>query len=168
MNQIDDNTLAAYLECTLSDEERERVEQAIEEDDELKAVVDEWLSMADCFCAEYRMADDSNYRMEACSTIGEVMSGLEREPDARQVTTSGTSQVVGSKPVRHNVFTIKRILVAASLLVFVSVVATLILKGSDEGGVPSFDVPMGGYTFDVLMSDSVDVDSVAQIGESIE
>lgn len=130
MKTIDDNTLTAYLEGSLSDEEREWVEQAIEEDDELKAVVDEWISMADDLYAgtQQKIDDDRELRMEACKSIGAVMDQLKSEHDAA---------------AKHKWLSYRKILVAASLLTFVSVTGIWLLNSSaDDVYAPSPCVPM--------------------------
>jgi anti-sigma-K factor RskA len=45
MHKIDDNLLAAYLEGNLDEKEAEMVEQAIDEDEDLQAIVDDWVGI---------------------------------------------------------------------------------------------------------------------------
>jgi anti-sigma factor RsiW len=149
MNRIDDNTLAAYLEGSLPDEERILVEQAIEEDDELKAIVDEWISMADDIYKVESQDDDRELRMEACRNIWAVMEQVKRESGAREVVASAamperfSHRVAAAKP-RWPLY--RRVLVAASLLAFVSATGIWALRSPEEGmgSAPSFDVPMDG------------------------
>lgn len=177
MNRIDDNTLAAYLEGNLSDEERERVEQAIEEDDELKAVVDEWISMADEMYASTKqeIEDDRELRMEACRSIGAVMEQVKSEsgyykkavgadfavaPNQAEAPTK-TSQLKQKWPIY------RKILIAASVLAFVSVTGIWLFRSSSDGiqpigtfrSAPSFDVPMGGDYMICEPQDTTDADT---------
>lgn len=174
MSKIDDNTLAAYLEGTLPDEEREWVEQAIEEDEESQAVVDEWIAMADDFCVENAIEDDSELRMEACRTIGEVMNRVKRESEYDQVAVRaamiapGKQRTVAAKPTIIEMFTVRRVLVAASLLAFVSVTVIWLLNGSNDGVPPSFDVPMSGDYMACPPEDTIDADSTMQFNDYSE
>lgn len=164
MNRIDDNTLAAYLEGSLPDEERNQVEQAIEEDDELKAIVDEWISMADDIYKVESQDDDRELRMEACRSIGAVMEQVKRESGMHEVTASAamperfSRRVAAAKP-RWPLY--RRVLVAASLLAFVSATGIWALRSPEEGmgSAPSFDVPMGGDYMTCEPQDTSDADT---------
>ena len=159
MKHMDDNTLAAYLEGTLPEEDREWVEQAIEDDDELKAVVDEWISMADAFCVEKMMEDNSELRMEACRNIKAVMEQIDGSPNSLQKASGAnycdiprhaemsTMAEKQTRPFKQKWPMYRKIIVAASLLAFVSVTGIWLLNSPSDDLVtaPSFDVPMGGY-----------------------
>ncbi len=146
MNQIDDNTLTAYLEGSLSPKDSLKVERAIEEDDELKAVVDGWLDMVDAMCDEMQQEDDNTSRMEACKSIGKVMGGIKEAPKRR---------VMLFKPDENH---FKKILVAASLITFVNLAIVWFLNNTDN--TTSYDVPMN-VDFDKcpIDTDSAPVDS---------
>lgn len=156
MKTIDDNTLAAYLEGTLPDEEREWAEQAIEEDDELKAVVDEWISMADDLYAgtQQKINNDRELRMEACKSIGTVMEQVK--------SVSGYYT-----PSKQKWPIYRKILVAASLLSFVSVTGIWLFRSPSDSiqpigaiqSAPSFDVPMGGDNMSWTTEDTTIVDT---------
>ena len=159
MNRIDDNILAAFLEGSLPDEEREWVEQAVEEDDELKVVVDEWISMADNLYAATKpeMGDDRELRMEACRSIGTVMEQVKRESRRHEVAACAAMpeqeerRACAAKPARISSLkqkwpTYRKILVAASVLAFVSAAGIWLLRSPDDTirSAPSFDMPMSG------------------------
>lgn len=171
MSKIDDNTLAAYLEGNLPDEDREWVEKAIEEDEESQAVVDEWIAMADDFCVENAREDDSELRMEACRTIGEVMNRVKRESEYGQVAARAAMpaeeerRAVASKPTIIKMFTLRRVLVAASLLAFVSVTAVWLFRSPADRSAPSFDVPMGGDYMACPPEDTIVADSTMQFDD---
>ena len=171
MSKIDDNTLAAYLEGTLSDEDREWVEQSIEEDEESQAVVDEWIAMADDFCVENALEDDSELLMEACRTIGEVMNRVKRESKYGQVAARAAmpaqekQRSVADKPPIIKMFTLRRILVAASLLAFVSVTAVWLFRSPADISAPSFDLPMGDDYMACPPEDTTVADSTMQFND---
>lgn len=168
MSRIDDNTLAAYLEGTLSEEDRELVEHAVEEDDELKEIVDEWIYMADAFVYNNIQEDDKELRMEACRTIGEVMKRVKRESEYNRVAARAAMPAqeehcaVAAKPPIIKMFAIRRILVAASLLAFVSVTAIWMFQSPADKSAPSFNVPMGGDYMACPPEDTIIADSTMQ------
>lgn len=171
MSKIDDNTLAAYLEGTLPDDDREWVEQAIEEDEESQAVVDEWIAMADDLCVENTIEDDRGLRMEACRTIGEVMDRVKRESEYGQVVARAAMpaqeerRAAAAKPTIIKMFTLRKVLVAASLLAFVSVTAVWLFKSPADRSAPSFDVPMGGDNMACPPEDTIVADSTMQFDD---
>lgn len=184
MSKIDDNTLAAYLEGTLSDEDREWVEQAIEEDDEAQAVVDEWISLADSLCVENTIGDDGELRMEACRTIGKVMEQIKERsasnkvaartamPAAERATgrvaampTYKEIRACAAKPAKRKVITLRRVLIAASLLAFVSVTGVWLLQSPTDRSAPSFSVPMGGDYMACPPEDTIVSDSTMQFND---
>lgn len=171
MSKIDDNTLAAYLEGTLPDKDREWVEKAIEEDEESQAVVDEWIAMADDLCVENALDDDSELRIEACRTIGEVMNRVKRESEYGQVAARAAMpaqeehRAVVAKPAIIKMFTLRRVLVAASLLAFVSVTVVWLFKSPADRSAPSFDVPMGGDYLACPPEDTIVADSTMQFND---
>ena len=143
MQYIDSNKLAAYLDGTLSKKERENVEEAIEHSDELKAIVDEWILMlSDMSNAEYR-EDDRDLRKEACERIHDVMCTIKQPDDEVQVAASASP---------HG-FNYRKILVAASVLAFVSMAIIWMFNGS-WNSPSSSDVPMG-MDFEECQSPSV-------------
>ena len=174
MSKIDDNTLAAYLDGNLPDEDREWVEKAIEEDEESQAVVDEWIAMADDFCVENALDDDNDLRMEACRTIGEVMNRVKRESEYGQVAaraampTQEEQRAVAAKPTIIKMFTLRRVLVAASLLAFVSVTAVWLLQSPADRSASSFDVPMGCDCMTCPPEDTIVADSTMQFDDYSE
>lgn len=142
MNRLDDNMLAAYLEGSLSEEEREWVEKEIEEDDELKDIVDEWISMADDLYAETQQGnfDVKSVQMEACESIGRVMEQVKRETDCNKVSAcDGMPRIVKRAALQKRRSWYQVIIVAASLLAFISVTGLLIYRGmglTSLSGVP--------------------------------
>lgn len=162
MKRIDDNTLAAYLEGILSDEERERVELAVEENDELKAIVDGWISMADDLYASTKqeMEDDRELRMEACRNIKTVMEKVKLESGYKKMAAGAEYAAMpskaampvmdedGSSSLRRKWPLYRRILLAASVLAFVSATGIWLLRSPEDGlrSAPSFDMPMDGDT----------------------
>lgn len=167
MKRIDDNTLAAYLEGSLPQEEREWVEQTIEDDNELKAVVDEWISMADDFALEQMPKDNNTLQMEACKTIGKVMEQINRPPygyrkaagaeySPQHAAMPAMKEERKTRPNRHWP-TYRRIIVAASLLAFVSVSGIWLFKSPEEGlmSSPTFDVQKGNYNCNTTGNDTV-------------
>lgn len=184
MSKIDDNTLAAYLEGTLLDEDREWVEHAIEEDEESQAVVDEWIAMADDFRVESTIEDNSDLRMEACRTIGAVMEQIKERSGSNMVAARAampaaeraTGRVAAmpvyeerragaAKPVKRKVITLRRVLIAASLLAFVSVTGVWLLQSPAERSAPSFSVPMGGDYMACPPEDTIVADSAMQFND---
>lgn len=163
MNRIDDNTLAAYLEGSLPDEERNLVEQAIEEDDELKAIVDEWISMADDIYKVESQADDRELRMEACRSIGAMMEQVKRESGAREVVASAAmperfSRRVAAKS-RWPLY--RKILVAASVLAFVSATGIWLFQSPEDGkrSAPLFNMPKEGVYKNYSPESATNVDT---------
>ena len=150
MKHMDDNTLAAYLEGTLPEEDREWVEQAIEDDDELKAVVDEWIAMADDFCDNTMAQGGPALEMEACRSIGKVMEQLKQESAnyGRAATEYAAMPACASAPapgrsLKRKWPTYRKILIAASVVAFVGVTGIWLLQGPTERSAPSFGIPMG-------------------------
>ena len=150
MKHMDDNTLAAYLEGTLPEEDREWVEQAIEDDDELKAVVDEWISMADDFCDNTMAQGSHASEMEACRSIGKVIVQLKQESAnyGRAATEYAAMPACASAPapgrsLKRKWPTYRKILIAASVVAFVGVTGIWLLQGPTERSALSFDIPMG-------------------------
>ena len=149
MKRIDDNTLAAYLEGTLPDEDREWVEQAIEEDDELKAVVDEWIAMSDAFCDNSMALNNDASRMEACRSIGTVIEQIKAESGQMRVAAQTAMPAYAERaacasPTKPKKPIIRRVLIAASLLAFVGVTAIWLLQGPTNDSSTNFDIPLGG------------------------
>ena len=150
MKHIDDNTLAAYLEGTLQEEDREWVEQAIEDDDELKAVVDEWISMADDFCDNTMAQGSPASGMEACRSIGKIMEQLKHESAkyGRAATEYAAMPACAAAPARGSALKrnwplFRKVIVAACLIAFVGGTGIWLLQGPTEMSAPSFDMPMG-------------------------
>ena len=165
MNKIDDNTMAAYLEGSLNDEERERVERIIEGDDELKAVVDEWISMADDLYAKtnQKTADGRELRMEACRSIVAVMKQMKRESEIHEVAAcaANTERAAVNKS-RWPLY--RKIIVAASIMAIVSAMGIWLFRSPEDGirSAPSFVVPIGGDYMSFEPDDTAIIDTSMQ------
>lgn len=121
MKSIDSNMLAAYLEGSLEESDARQIEQAIEQDDELKFIVDEWVSMADVFLSKSDCENDRESINEACRNIGSVMT----------------------KAQRSDKVLLLRMLMVASLFAFVSVTAIWLFVERGGVDVQTLDQPMG-------------------------
>ena len=166
MKHIDDNTLAAYLEGTLPDSDRKWVEQAIEENDELKSVVDEWIALSDVFCTNSMPLNNNESRMEACHSINKVIEQLKAESGQLRVAAPAampayTERAGSAPPSKPRKFVIRKALIAASVLAFVGVTAIWILQSPPDASSPNFNIPLGNDTYMTAPSEIViDEDSL--------
>ena len=65
-------------------------------------------------------------------------------------------------------FTLRRVLVAASLLAFVSVTGVWLLQSPTEGSAPSFDASIGGDYMACPLEDTIVTDSAMQFNDYSE
>lgn len=150
--QIDNNKLAAYLDGTLSKKEREKVEEAIEHSDELKAVVDEWILMSDDMCNDECQEDDRDLRKEACECIHSVMHIIKQ-----------SEYKIQEKSASSHKYIYRKFLVAASILVFVSAAIMWMFNSPWNKPSSSFDVPMNSdFGENQSKTDTTVIDSCAQ------
>lgn len=114
---IDDNLLAAYLEGNLNEEETEMVEQAIDADKDLQAIVDEWLEIQ-----ENLIAQEIRLRKVAES---KVSTGYECATPSYKSTSRQTTGGAQKKNWRY-------VVMAASVLVLVGLGIFWILQNSND------------------------------------
>ena len=139
MNRIDDNTLAAYLEGSLPEDEKLIVDKAVENDDELKAVVDNWIAMADdLYAAKYQEYDEAT-QQEANRSIAAVMQKVRRRAQAAdRVACCQAPARAYSMPHKRKLEEetskkkgwplYQKIIVAASLVAFVGATGVVLLN----------------------------------------
>ncbi len=77
-------------------------------------------------------------------------------------------RAVAAKPTIIKMFTLRRVLVAASLLAFVSVTTVWLLQSPADRSAPSFDVPMGGDYMACPPEDTIVADSTMQFDDYSE
>lgn len=147
MKKIDNITLASYLDGTLSDNEREEVENAIENDEELKSVIDDWVSMADDVYFDATQNGNTDYRMEACRSINAVMDSIKDKANNERVAAAQAAtpvyderRIAAAKPK----YIFRKVLVAASLITFVGVTVLWLFNSSGDNSTQSFGSPMNG------------------------
>ncbi len=122
MHKIDDNLLAAYLEGNLNEKEAEMVEQAIDADKDLQAIVDEWVNIQDNLIARKVKANI------AASEEYKVCAGNERVYHSpTPFDAGGASRKKGGK--KKN---LRYIIMAASVLVMAGLGIFWILQNSKD------------------------------------
>lgn len=125
-----------------------------------------------------QLLNDSELRMEACRTIGAVMEQIKERSGSNRVAAQAAMPAAeramgrvaampayeercacAAKPAKRKVITLRRVLIAASLLAFVSVTGVWLLQSPADRSAPSFDVPMGGDYMDCPPEDIIIADS---------
>lgn len=116
MKEIDENLLSSYLEGNLDEEQAQEIEELIETNPELLALVEEWVTVNDTIC-----------------------SSLQR--DQSKADTSSTNDAI-RYPNHFRAW--KTLLIAASILAFISIPAILIINNSTSPNYKLMKNPSNG------------------------
>ncbi len=122
MHKIDDNLLAAYLEGNLNAAEAEMVEQAIDADKDLQAIVDEWVNIQDNLIAQKVKANITSREAHKVCSGNE---GVYHSPVT--FDTGGASRKKNRQKKNW-----RYVVMAASMLVLVGLGVFWILQNSND------------------------------------
>lgn len=153
MHKIDDNLLAAYLEGNLNDKETEMVEQAIDTDKDLQAIVDDWVAIQANIIAQKVKADiAAREHYKTCAGNESVCHS------PSPFDTNDAKRKTGGAQKKNW----RSIIMAASVFVLAGLAAFWILHKPNDGNyIPYRDSDLNyKYTADTSGIISIELDTI--------